>query len=257
MGKLSLKNMASGIKSAMVKNTPGILVGVGIVGMASTTILAVRATPKAVKLIEAKKRELEVESLTPVETVKTTWKCYIPAAVTGVMSTACLIGASSVSARRNAALATAYNVTRVALNDYKDAVVETIGEKKEQVVRDAVAKKKIERDPVTNTEVIVTERGTTLCYDAVFGRYFRSDIDTIKRAVNELNRSIVSSMYASLNEFYDEIGLPPIEIGDKLGWNMDDGQIEVDFSSQLAADGTPCLVISFNVAPDYGYSKFC
>lgn len=256
MGKLSLKNMTSDVKSAMVKNAPGILVGVGIVGMAGTTILAVKATPKAMMLIETKKRELEVESLTPVETVKTTWKCYIPAAVTGVMSTACLIGASSVSARRNAALATAYNLTRVALTDYKDAVVETIGEKKEQVVRDAVAKKKVERDPVQNTEVVVTERGTTLCYDAVFGRYFRSDIDTIKRAVNELNRSIVSSMYASLNEFYDEIGLPPIEIGDKLGWNIDDGQIEVDFSSQLASDNTPCLVISFNVAPDYGYSKF-
>lgn len=257
MGKLSLKNMASDIKSTMVKNAPGILVGVGIVGMAGTTILAVRATPKAITLIEAKKQELEVDALTPVETVKTTWKCYLPAAVTGVMSTACLIGASSVSARRNAALATAYNLTRAALSDYKDAVVETIGEKKEQVVRDTVAKNRIERDPVQNTEVIVTERGTTLCYDAVFGRYFRSDIDTIKRAINELNRNIVSSMYASLNEFYDEIGLPPIEIGDKLGWNIDDGQIEVDFSSQLAADGTPCLVISFNVAPDYGYSKFC
>ena len=257
MGKLSLKNMASDIKTTIVKNTPGILVGVGIVGMAGTTILAVKATPKALKLIEAKKRELEVDSLTPIETVKTTWKCYIPAAVTGVMSTTCLIGASSVSARRNAALATAYNLTRVALHDYKDAVVETIGEKKEQVVRDVAAKKKIERDPVKNTEVIVTERGTTLCYDAVFGRYFKSDIDAIKRAVNELNRIIVSSMYASLNEFYDEIGLPPINIGDKLGWNIDDGQIEVDFSSQLAADGTPCLVIQFSVAPDYGYSNFC
>lgn len=257
MGKLSLKNMASDFKTAMVKNTPGILVGVGIVGMASTTVLAVRATPKAIQLIEAKKRELKVDSLTPIETVKTAWKCYIPSAVTGVMSTACLIGASSVSARRNAALATAYNLTKVAMNDYKDAVVETIGEKKEQVVRDVAAKKKIERDPVTSSEVVVTERGTTLCYDAVFGRYFRSDIDMIKRAVNELNRSIVSSMYASLNEFYDEIGLPPIDIGDKLGWNIDDGQIEVDFSSQLAADGTPCLVIQFSVAPDYGYSKFC
>ena len=257
MGKLSLKNIASDIKTTMVKNAPGILVGVGIVGMAGTTVLAVRATPKAIALIEAKKRELDIDSLTPVETVKTTWKCYIPAAVTGVMSTACLIGASSVSARRNAALATAYNLTRVALNDYKEAVVETIGEKKEQVVRDTVAKNRIEKDPVKTTEVIVTERGTTLCYDAVFGRYFRSDIDTIKRAVNELNRSIVSSMYASLNEFYDEIGLPPIEIGDKLGWNVDDGQIEEEFSSQLAADGTPCLVISFNVAPNYGYSNFC
>lgn len=257
MGKLLFKNTLSSFKKTMVQNAPGILVGVGIVGMAGTTILAVKATPKAIILIEEKKKELKVESLTPVETVKTTWKCYIPAAVTGVMSTACLIGASSVSARRNAALATAYNITKVALNDYKNAVVETIGEKKEQIVRDAVAKKNIERDPVTSTEVVVTERGTTLCYDAVFGRYFRSDIDTIKRAVNELNRNIVSSMYASLNEFYDEIGLPPIEIGDKLGWNMDDGQIEVDFSSQLAADGTPCLVISFNVAPNYEYYKFC
>lgn len=257
MGKLSFKNTLSSFKKTMVQNAPGILVGVGIVGMAGTTILAVKATPKAIILIEEKKKELKVESLTPVETVKTTWKCYIPAVVTGVMSTACLIGASSVSARRNAALATAYNITKVALNDYKNAVVETIGEKKEQIVRDTVAKKNIERDPVTSTEVVVTERGTTLCYDAVFGRYFRSDIDTIKRAVNELNRNIVSSMYASLNEFYDEIGLPPIEIGDKLGWNMDDGQIEVDFSSQLAADGTPCLVISFNVAPNYEYYKFC
>ena len=257
MGKTSFKDVLSNFKTTMVKNAPGILVGLGIVGMAGTTILAVKATPKAIILIEEKKKELKVESLTPVETVKTTWKCYIPAAVTGVMSTACLIGASSVSARRNAALATAYNITKVALNDYKDAVVETIGEKKEQIVRDTASKKKIERDPVTSTEVVVTERGTTLCYDAVFGRYFRSDIDTIKRAVNELNRNIVSSMYASLNEFYDEIGLPPIEIGDKLGWNMDDGQIEVDFSSQLAADGTPCLVISFNVAPNYEYYKFC
>lgn len=257
MAKLSFKNIVGDVKATMVKNAPGILVGVGIVGMAGTTILAVKATPKAITLIEAKKHELKVEKLTPVETIKTTWKCYIPAAVTGITSTACLIGASSVSARRNAALATAYNITKVALNDYKDAVVETIGEKKEQAVRDTVAKKKVERDPVQNNEVVVTERGTTLCYDAVFGRYFRSDIDMIKRAVNELNRSIVTSMYASLNEFYDEIGLPPIEIGDKLGWNVDDGQIEVDFSSQLAADGTPCLVISFNVAPDYGYSKFC
>lgn len=257
MGKLSFKNTLSSFKKTMVQNAPGILVGVGIVGMAGTTILAVKATPKAIILIEEKKKELKAESLTTVETIKTTWKCYIPAAVTGVMSTACLIGASSVSARRNAALATAYNITKVALNDYKDAVVETIGEKKEQIVRDTASKKKIERDPVTSTEVVVTERGTTLCYDAVFGRYFRSDIDTIKRAVNELNRNIVSSMYASLNEFYDEIGLPPIEIGDKLGWNMDDGQIEVDFSSQLAADGTPCLVISFNVAPNYEYYKFC
>ena len=75
--------------------------------------------------------------------------------------------------------------------------------------------------------------------------------------MNAINRKMVSGdMYISLNEFYDEIGLGPIPIGYDLGWNLDDGTIEVDFTSQLAEDGTPCLVILYNVNPKYGYSKF-
>ena len=256
MGKQSISKFFKNLSTWSVKHSPEILTGLGIVGMATTTVMAVKATPKALKLIEAKKNQLETETLTIADTVKTTWKCYIPAAITGVTSIACLVGASSVNARRNAVLATAYNISKMALTEYKDAVVETVGEKKEQAVRDVVAKKKVEKDPVQNTEVIITDKGTTLCYDGVFGRYFRSDIDTIKRAINSINRDIVSDMYVSLNEFYDEIGLAHVDIGDELGWNIDDGQIDVYYSSQLAADGTPCLVITFNVAPKYNFYKF-
>lgn len=256
MGRPNISKFFKNLSTWSVKHSPEILTGLGIVGMATTTVMAVKATPKALKLIEAKKNQLETETLTIADTVKTTWKCYIPAAVTGVTSIACLVGASSVNARRNAALATAYNISKMALTEYKDAVVETVGEKKEQAVRDVVAKKKVEKDPVQNTEVIITDKGTTLCYDGVFGRYFRSDIDTIKRAINSINRDIISDMYVSLNEFYDEIGLEHVDIGDELGWNIDDGQIDVYYSSQLAADGTPCLVITFNVAPKYNFYKF-
>ena len=42
-------------------------------------------------------------------------------------------------------------------------MVETIGEKKEQTVRDAVAKERLEKNPVENKEVIVTAKGDTLC----------------------------------------------------------------------------------------------
>lgn len=255
MIKFNARQIIKGLQVTMAKHSPEILTGIGIAGMVATTVLAVRATPKALALLEDKK--LETDHISAVDTVKTTWKCYIPAAVTGVTSIACLIGANSVNARRSAALATAYSLSQTALTEYKNKVVETIGEKKEQVIRDSIAKDKLENDPVRSNEVIITDKGTTLCYDGIFGRYFKSDIDTIKRAVNAINRKMVSGeMYVSLNEFYDEIGLSPIPIGYDLGWNLDDGTIEVDFTSQLAEDGTPCLVILYNVNPKYGYSNF-
>lgn len=259
MSKPSLKVLAKSIKSTLVKRSPEILTGIGIVGMTTTVILAVNATPKAIKLIEKKREELELseeEKLKPVDIIKVAWKPYIPAVVIGVTSISCLVGASSVNARRNAALAAAYTLSDSALREYKEKVVETIGEKKEKEIVDAVAKEKIENDPVTNKEVIITEKGDTLCYDGLFGRYFKSDMDTIKKAIIKINRDIVCDTYASLNDFYSEIGLNPTRIGDDLGWNIDDGTIDVEFSSQIAEDGTPCLVVMYTVSPRYNFYNF-
>lgn len=242
------------IKASLVKHTPEILTGVGIAGMVTTTVLAVKATPKAALILE-NAREEKQEPLTKTEVIKHAWKCYIPAAITGATSIACLVGASSVSMRRNAALATAYNISKVALKEYKEKVVETIGEKKEQTVIDAIAQDKLEKDPIRNREVIITDKGAALCYDSLSGRYFKSDRDHIMRAINKLNRRIVTDMYVSLNEFYWELGLDSIELGNDLGWNIDDGQIDIDFSSKLAEDDTPCLVMLYSVAPRYDYTR--
>lgn len=189
----------------------------------------------------------------PLETVQLTWKCYIPSAVIGGISICCLIGASSVNFRRNAALATAYTLSESALKEYQEKVIETIGEKKEQSVRDAIAKDKLEQNPVVSREVIITEKGNTLCYDIISCRYFRSDIDKIKKIENELNRRMRDEMYISLNDFYYELGLNGSSMGEDLGWNIDEGYIDLNFSSQLAEDGTPCLVINYKLAPRYDY----
>ena len=255
MSKLNVSGIAKSIRRQFGKHSPEILTGIGIAGMIATTVLAVKATPKAVRLIELRKEELDVDRLSPVETVKTTWKCYISAAVTGSLSTACLIGASSVSIRRNMALATAYTLSETAMREYKGAVIETIGDKKEKAVRDAVTKKKIEQNPVSKNEVIVTEKGNTLCYDVISGRYFKSDIEKLKRVENELNRQLLNDGSVCLNDFYYEIGLNNIKLGDDLGWDTRVGLITLDFSSQLAEDGTPCIVIDFSVAPKYDYYK--
>lgn len=256
MAKSNMTDIIKSVKATISKHSPEILTGIGIAGMITTTILAVKATPKAIKLIEAEKRAKHVDALSPVDTVKTVWKCYIPAAMTGVSSIACLIGSNAINAKRNAALTTVYTLSEMARNEYKEKVIETIGEKKERTIKEKVDAERIKKDPVSKKEVIITEKGTTLCYDHVFGRYFKSDIDIINRAMNKINREIVINMYASLNDFYAELGLSPVEMGYDLGWNIDDGTIEIEPSSQLADDGTPCLVIDYSVSPKYNYSRF-
>lgn len=256
MTKAQVANFFKGVRKTVSKHSPEILTGLGIGGMVTATVLAVGATPKALKLIEEKKREEHVDKLTVVETVKATWKCYVPATVTGVASITCLIGASSVSARRNAALTAAYKISETALTEYREKVVETIGEKKEKLIREKVDKERIDKNPVSNNQVIVTAAGETLCYDHYSGRYFKSDIERINKAVNKLGRDMLNYNYVSLNDFYDELELEHIPIGYDVGWNISDGFIDIDFSSQLAEDGRPCVVIDYVTAPKYGYSSY-
>ena len=256
MNKPNVSKLIKGVQAFTTKHSPEILTGIGIAGMVTTTILAVRETPKALMLIRDAEYEKKEGSLTDAEKFNACWKCYVPAAVTGSVSIACLVGASSVNLRRNAALATAYKLSETALTEYREKVIETIGEKKERLVRENIDKDHLEKNPVTNNNVIVTGNGDTLCYDSLFGRYFNSDIDKIKRAINELNRELIMDNYVSLNDFYDRLDLDHIEIGDDLGWNVDDGLIDIDFGSQLASNGRPCITLNYTIAPRYGYSKF-
>ena len=107
--------------------------------------------------------------------------------------------------------------------------------------------------PAKESEIIFVGDGETLCYDVLSGRYFKSKIDKIKKAENDLNRRMRDEMYISLNDFYYEVGLEPIKLGDDLGWNIDNGYIDLRFSSQLATDGTPCLVIDYGYGPRYDF----
>lgn len=255
MDKTKITKFVKDACKTVSKHSPEILVAAGITSMVGATILGVKYTPKALKLIEAAE-EKKGETLTPKEKVKTCWKCYIPSATTGLIGVACIIGASNVTARRSAALATAYKLSETALSEYREKVVETIGEKKEQAVRDLVAKEKVEKTPVIKNEVIVTDKGNTLCYDSISGRYFKSDIEKINKAVNTVNKRMLYNTYISLNEFYDELGLGHTVLGEDLGWNVErDKLLDIYFSSQIADDGTPCLVMEYEVTPKYDYYK--
>ncbi|MBQ7645842.1 MAG: hypothetical protein IJS94_01110 [Clostridia bacterium] len=248
-----------GVLGLIVRKTyehaPLILTCVGIGGMLGTVVMSVKATPKAMRLIEEKEIEKE-DALTPVEVVKTTWKCYIPAGITGALSIACLIAANSVNAKRRTALATACTLSETALREYQKKTLETVGEKKEREIRDSIAEDKVKKDPPEKKEVYVTPKGSTLCYDVTSGRYFTSDIEKIRKIINDLNRRMITEMYISLNELYTELDLKSTSVGDDIGWNIEKGYIEDAFSSTLTEDGTPCLVMAFRNGPFYGFDKF-
>lgn len=255
--KEKLGNFIKNTKGFMHKHSPEILTGIGVTGMITSTVLAVKATPKALELIEEAKGHGEVRADNlPIKTIiKVAWKPYIPAAVTMVLSASCIIGASAVNTKRNAALATAYAISEKTLLTYKDKVIETIGEKKEKEIREKIAQDELDKRPVSTQQVIVTSKGNTLCMDSISGRLFRSDIDTIKKVVNELNRTMMYQNYISLDEFYNEIGLEPIKSSDRLGWNIDDGLIELDFGAILAENDEPCIVVDYSRLPKYDFDK--
>lgn len=241
------------LKNGFIKHSPEILTGIGIAGMISAGVMAVKATPKALdKIKDIKDKGLEKKEETK-EIVKKVAPVYIPSIVTCGMSAACIIGASSINLKRNAALATAYSLSENALKEYQNKVLETVGPKKERAIRDEVAKEHIEKNPVTNNEIIITASGNTLCYDSVSGRYFTSDIEKLKRIENELNKRLMSEMYISLNELYYELGLRSTKEGNELGFNIDDGLIDFVFSAQIADNGQPCIVLDYLVGPRYGY----
>lgn len=271
MNKTDVTRLIKNVKHGLSKRSPEILTGIGIAGMVTTTVLAVRATPKALTLIqdaEIEKVDEQVKagkglddlekSLTPIEIIKAAWKPYIPAVVTGVASITCLIGASSVHAKRNAALATAYQLSTTALNDYKEKVVETIGEKKEKTIREKIAQDKVDKTPINKSEVVVVGSGDILFLEPVCGKPFKSDIETVRKVVNDFNYRMTTGQeeYISLSEFYDEFGLKHTRASDALGWNLGrDGQIEVEFLATKTEDGKPCLMLDYTVEPRYDYSK--
>lgn len=241
------------IGEVILKNSPAILTGISVAGVVSTTIMAVQATPKAIELVRQREYyELELDadfhSLCKKEIIKTAWKCYIPTTIMGGLTIACIISTHTVNHKRNAALASLYSLTEKSLKEYQSKIVETIGENKERKIKDEIRQDTLNKNPVNTKEVIITGKGEMLCYDTLSGRYFKNDIEQIRRVQNDLNYSLRSDMWMSLNDLYYGLGLSAINLGDDIGWSVDE-PIDIDFSSMLSSEGEPCLVLDYRSQP--------
>lgn len=237
------KNAVKTLKS----NSPEILTALSISGVFATSYLTAKATFKASNKIS------EIESIAGThgdkkerikERTRLVWKCYIPAGISGALTVTAIIASSKANSKRTTAAVTAYSLTERAFSEYKEKVVEQIGQGKEQKLRDELAQERVLKNP-SSKEVLVVGAGQVLCYEQFTGRYFRSDMEKLRKVQNDINVKIVSDPYVTLDEFYERIGLPYTSVSNKMGWDSNK-LLEVQFSTVLSENGEPCLAFEYN-----------
>lgn len=249
---MNIKSLFKAGERLLKKHSPEILTGIGLVTIASSVALAVKATPRALWIIddESVKRG---HPLTPKEQVEATYKLYIPAVAAFVAGSACIIGASSIHLHRNAALAAAASLTDATFKNYREVVTEKIGEEAEKDIHKEVAAKKME-EHTPETKIINLPHGddTTWCYDPLVDRYFWSTRNVIENAVNVFNRQMRYDMRLSVNEWFDTLGLDHADLAEDLGWDIDtNGYLELTYDSRLDKNGKPAMVLVYTNPPKY------
>lgn len=241
----------------VLRHKPEFLMGFGTTFLLGAVGFSIPATVAATRLVDEEKRNRKVDRLTKKEILKITWKCYIPTVASAGLGAACLVGATTTNNRRATALATACTLSETALREYQEKVVETIGETKEHLVRDAIAKEKVEHQPPTPSTIHYTGKGTALFLDTHSKRYFEFDIGEIRTVAQNLTDKLRDEMFVSINDMYDELGLEQTDIGDAWGWDVEKvRKIEIYTSAVKAPDGRPVLVISYNYPPEYDYRHY-
>lgn len=199
------------------KNAPTILSCLGVVGVVATTVMAVKATPKALSLIENAEEE-KGEKLSKWEKVNLAGPVYIPSVVTGVATVACILGSNVISKRQQATLISAYALLDNSYKEYRKKTNELYGEEADKQIRGEIAKDKYTGDNES------LDNDKELYYDFYSGRYFESTPEAVLWAEYETNRSMIVNYAVGLNEFYDFLGLEPLPEYESIGWSC--GQIE-------------------------------
>ena len=240
------------------KNAPEILKWTAVGGVVVSNVISAKQSIKAHDIIDEmkmQKAELE-EPVRKRDIVKATWKYWVPVAIVDGVIIFSILKGNAIHAKRNAALAAAYTLSQTSLTEFKEKTRKLIGEKKTTKITDEIAEGRVAKNPPKDNQVYITGKGDQLIYDCASGRYFESNIEDIKRAVNELNKDMLTDMYCSLNDFYYAIGLKATDLGGDLGWNVnEEGLIDIQYTAMLTEDGRPCIAMSYTVAPRYDYTR--
>lgn len=227
---------------ATQRNSPNLLAALGVSGVFTTAVLAARAGYESALMITSEEQYRE-DPLERREKFDLVWKFYISTGVSAAVSVGCIIASTKISARRTAAMAAAYSVGERAFAEYRDKVIEEIGENKERKIRDELAEETLKRNPPG--EVVIIEAGTVLACELHTRRYFHTTMQDLRAAQNTINARVVNDAWVTLDELYDILDLEHTKESDRLGWTSD-RLLEFEISTVLSPDGRPCIAFAYN-----------
>lgn len=253
-----MNSLLSKSQTFVKRNSATILTCVGAAGVIATSVTAVKATPKALLLLE-NAREEKGEELTKLEKVKIAGPAYIPSIVMGTATLACIFGANVLNQRNQASLMSAYALVDNSYKEYRKKVDELYGIEAGEQVRAGIVKDKYEEEaPVELAD------GELLYYDFYSGRYFEATPAMVQRAEYEVNRTLMLDDGVFLNEWYQLIDLEPLEYGWNFGWSACANsdmywQTWIDFKHEktIMDDGLECIIVSFSQEPYPDFEDYC
>lgn len=238
------------------KNSPAITFGIGIVGVVGTAVLASRATLKLSDVIDDAQttleqiRTLEHEKYSEddrkrdrviviAKTATKVGRLYLPAIAVGTLTIAALTTSHVTLTRRNVALTAAYATIEKAFREYRNRVVEDLGEEsdrkyrfgietdKEQIVDEDGKKKTVKKDVHTSTSGyarLFAPGNPNYQNVPEFNFLF---LRGIQRVANDQLRT---KGHVFLNDVYRELGMEDTQAGAVVGWlYRGDGDGFIDF----------------------------
>lgn len=238
---INLKAAFTAARVFTKENSPAILTGIGVSGTVTTAYFAGVASYRAARRLS---EGPPTENLTKKEVFLEVWDLYIPAAVSGIVTVGCVLGANHISSKKTAAAYSVLAVTEKVFEEYRGKVVERLGENKEQTIRDEIAQARVAENP-PGGNLIVAHPDGVVCCELMTGRYFIGDMEKLRQAVNEINAKLLREDHCVVGEFYYVLGLPQTSNSGRLGWTSDK-LMELEFSTTLTEDNKPCLAFDYN-----------
>lgn len=260
---MEMKKIINKVKFNVVKHSPEILMGLGIAGVITSTVLACRSTLKVQEILDYKEENMnnikevldegredytEEDARKDKTIIMTTtairiMKLYIPSVIIGAGSIACLLESHNVMKNRNAGLAAALAATTESFKQYRERVTEKYGDEVDKEMRYGIKKEKKEKDGKKTKEEIVV--GCDEKELSGYARYFNENninwsddpqfnLMFLRQNQNWANDKLISQGYLYLNDVYEALGFPKSKAGQVVGWvydpnNNEHGDNYVDF----------------------------
>lgn len=249
-------------KKYLKNHSPTILSGIASVGVIASTVMAVKATPKALQLLEDATNKKN-DKLSKIEVIQIASPAYIPTAITCLSTIICIFGANALNRKQQASLMSAYALLNGSFKKYRDAANIVYGDDADSKIRAEVAKTTyiscdssfVHSCSIYNPDMDF-ENEKLLFYDFYSQRYFNATLPAVLNAQYHLNRNLSLRGKVSINEFYEFLGLTPIDGGDDIGWDMDYmitcyDSLWLDFENEYTKieDGMECFIISTLIEP--------